>query len=350
MRQKDKYIQPDPEELEFERNFDEAAVTVQTELDDDFELHRIHTQQLGRLVMELGDWQRAEKIRNCGTFLRFAIPGDFGEKPFLWQASFCKDRLCSLCGWRRSLKVYSQISQVMDVIQNDYRFIFVTLTLRNVDDEHLIDAINYLQKAWHLFLTYKEPRASFRGYFKALEITKNPGLIGMEYHPHLHIIFAVDKKNYFQGDEYISFDRLRTLWQKALGVQYAPMVNLKAVKGKGTPDGKTISYVKAVCEVSKYTLKSGDLFKGSHMDQLRTVRTLTQALRGRRLCSFGGIFKKTWQELKLPDPDEVELTDQDRIRSDVWYHIVNAVWEPKSKHYTLHYSGIEDKLKRRKRK
>lgn len=143
MQQKqDKYIQQDPEELAFERKFCTAADTVQLELDDNFELHRTHTQQLGRLVMELGDWRRAEKIRNCGTFLRFAIPGDFGEQPFLYQASFCKDRLCSLCGWRRSLKVYSQISQVMDVIQNDYRFIFVTLTLRNVDDANLVKAID----------------------------------------------------------------------------------------------------------------------------------------------------------------------------------------------------------------
>ena len=176
----DKYIQQDPEELEFERKFSEATDGLQTELDDDFELHRIHSQQLGRLVADLGDWQRAAKIRDCGTFLRFAIPGNFEEKPFLYQASFCKDRLCSLCGWRRSLKVYSQISQVMDVIQNDYRFIFVTLTLRNVDNGHLVSAINYLQKAWDLFMHYKGPRAAFRGYFKALEITKNPGLIGME--------------------------------------------------------------------------------------------------------------------------------------------------------------------------
>lgn len=352
MQQKqDKYIQQDPEELAFERKFCTAADTVQLELDDNFELHRTHTQQLGRLVMELGDWRRAEKIRNCGTFLRFAIPGDFGEQPFLYQASFCKDRLCSLCGWRRSLKVYSQISQVMDVIQNDYRFIFVTLTLRNVDDANLVKAIDYLQTAWDLFMHYKEPRAAFRGYFKALEITKNPGLVGMEYHPHLHIIFAVDKKNYFRGDEYIPYEKLRALWQKALGVRYAPMVNLQAVKGKGTPDGKTVSYVKAIAEVAKYTLKSGDLFKGSHQDQLRTVRTLTVALRGRRLCSFGGIFKKTWQDLKLPDPEDVELTDQDRIRSDVFYFIVNAVWDPRGKHYTLHYSGIEDRLKgRRSRK
>lgn len=346
----DKYIQQDPEELEFERKFSEATDGLQTELDDDFELHRIHSQQLGRLVADLGDWQRAAKIRDCGTFLRFAIPGNFEEKPFLYRASFCKDRLCSLCGWRRSLKVYSQISQVMDVIQNDYRFIFVTLTLRNVDNGHLVSAINYLQKAWDLFMHYKEPRAAFRGYFKALEITKNPGLIGMEYHPHMHIIFAVDKKNYFRGDEYIPYEKLRALWQKALGVQYAPMVNIQAVKDKGTRDGRTVSYVNAIAEVAKYTLKSADLFKGSHTDQLQTVRTLTIALRGRRLCSFGGIFKKTWQDLKLPDPEEAELTDKDKIRSDVWYHIVNAVWDPKNKHYSLHYSGVEDELKRRRPK
>lgn len=339
------------DDLIFHRNFGESVDSIQTNVQDDFELHRIHTQQLGRLVAELGDWQRAEKIRECGTFLRFAIPGSFDEKPFLWQASFCKDRLCSLCGWRRSLKVYSQISQVMDVIQNSYRFIFVTLTLRNVDDAHLIPAINRLQEAFNLFMKYKEPRAAFRGYFKTLEITRNFGLIGMEYHPHLHIIFAVDQKNYFQGDEYISYERLRALWQKALGVQYAPMVNIQAVKEKATPDGKTVSYVNAIAEVAKYTLKTGDLFKGSHMEQLRTVRTLTIALRGRRLCSFGGIFKKTWQDLKLPDPEEVELTDGDRIRSDVYYFIVNAVWEPRDKHYTLHFSGIEgDDCKRRKRK
>ena len=49
---------------------------------------------------------RAEKVENCATWLTY---GKTTKAEFkLFYANFCRDRLCPMCSWRRSLKIFSQ--------------------------------------------------------------------------------------------------------------------------------------------------------------------------------------------------------------------------------------------------
>lgn len=54
-----------------------------------------------------------------------------------------------MCNWRRSLKLFSQVSQVMDVLEKQgYCFLFLTLTLRNCPWDDLPVAIESFLSGW----------------------------------------------------------------------------------------------------------------------------------------------------------------------------------------------------------
>ena len=333
----------------FAARFHEARLDLEQMLDEDYAPHLERNSKLCKLLLCLRQYKRYEKVFNCGNYTSWAFPSDFSEKPFIVHANFCKDRLCSMCSWRRSLKVFSQVSQVMNEIRDDYRYIFVTLTLRNVPSAELTNGLDHLNQAFHLFHTYSKVRKAFKGYFKALEITRNKESEWKEWHHHLHIIYAVNQSYFDDGKQYISHKELKELWQRALGADYYPYVRIQTVKGSKTDDG-FIDMGKALAEVTKYVLKDEDVFTGSIETQCRSVLTLTDALKGRRLCSFGGIFKQVARKLKLEDLEDGDLTDQDKLRSDVHYLVVNCSW---TVGYGFHYSvdkTIYTDLKRRKRK
>ena len=114
----------------------------------------------------------------------------------LHGANFCRNRLCPMCNWRRSLKMYSQVSQITDKIltTRKSRFIFVTLTVKNPDAEHLTETLDLMNKGFkyitsksQTFAPAQKFKESLQGYIKATEITYNSK--ENTYHPHIHCIF-----------------------------------------------------------------------------------------------------------------------------------------------------------------
>lgn len=284
---------------------------------------------LARAYMDLGLDQRAQKVLECGSWLEWRIPEDLSEGAKLSLANFCKDRLCAMCSWRRTLKIFGQVSQVMDRIQNDYEFVFVTLTLRSCSASDLKSTLNHLQRGFYKFSNDRSVKAAFKGYFKALEITRHTDLPRQhEYHPHLHCIFAVTHK-YFKGKDYISHDKLVDLWQRALGIDYPPIVDIRKVRPDKTREDGEISLGKAVAEVAKYSVKTDDYLVGTFTQVRSGVSTLLDALTNKRLCSFGGIFKKIARELDLDDMTEGDLVHVDgtKLRSDVGYIVLRYQWQ-----------------------
>ena len=81
---------------------------------------------------------KAPQLLECGKFLEFKEFIKTGDKK-LNKANFCKYRLCPMCSWRRSLKIFGQASQVMaEAEKQGYRFLFVTLTQKNCHRNYLI--------------------------------------------------------------------------------------------------------------------------------------------------------------------------------------------------------------------
>lgn len=298
---------------------------------------------LSEIYMRLGYRSKALNVAECGSFLEFRKPvpsvdafaasssqqGATSDGWKLHTANFCRDRLCPMCQWRKTLKVYTQVSRIMDYIGLDNNFLFLTLTVPNCAGRDLSDTINKIQKAWSRFRQFKKFEKAVNGYFKALEITYNSE--NDTYHPHLHVILSVDP-DYFTSDKYIdqsspNFEWTK-MWQKALKMQKQPIVDVRRVKPKNSEGERAVkSLSSAVAEVSKYSIKSSDYLRQGR-DNDKIVANLTTALSGRRLCSFGGIFEDVRRALKLDDLEDGDLihVDGTEMRQDVAYMIRRYNW------------------------
>lgn len=244
-----------------------------------------------------------KSLEECGDTLIF-VRNENGEKR-LHGANFCRNRLCPMCNWRRSLKMYSQVSQISDRIlaTRKSRFIFVTLTVRNPDGVHLTETLDLMNKGFkyitsksQTFAPAKKFKESLQGYIKATEITYNSK--ENTYHPHIHCIFQV-RPSYFKGTGYIKKSEWVNLWQKSMKLDYAPSVHVETIKN---------TTANAVAEVAKYPTKSADLLKIENEEQaVQALIVLAKTLKGRRLITFGGDFATVKRELKLDDVETGDL-------------------------------------------
>ena len=249
-------------------------------------------------------------LEHCADTLLFMQNAEGKKK--LKSANFCRLRLCPMCQWRRSLKMFGQVQMITDkILERDKstRFLFATFTVKNVDAENLETCINilnnkflYLVSRNKTFAPAKKLKQNLLGYLKAVEVTYNTK--DKTYHPHLHVIFAVkstffkNKQNYMTKKEWIE------LWQKALGVDYKPQTDIRAIK---TNTGK------AIAEVAKYPVKTAPILSLNDDEAVEVLKTLTLSLNKKRFVSYGGIFKTIKQELKLQDVE----TDKDLVNTDI---------------------------------
>ncbi len=278
--------------------------------------HRTFT--LADSYERLGYETKSQRVRQCGSFLSFARevrPGLEMSKPRLYWANFCKDRLCPMCSWRRSVKLFENLARIIDVTGTNYTYLLLTLTVPNVPADELRLKIDELLSGFHRFMDYKEISRMCLGWSRTLEVTRNTRR--NDYHPHIHVLIAAPK-SYCNSKLYVRQPRLLELWQRAMKDDSVKFVNIKLVKdfhGEIAEDNKKL--MGAVKEVSKYTVKDSDYLYCPNDWELtdEIVQTLAHALRGRRLHALGGVFKEISQTLNLQDPetDEVDLTDCDRL-------------------------------------
>lgn len=273
----------------------------------------------------LGYDKKAINVAECGTFLEYHI---YSDKARLNAANFCKDRFCPMCNWRRSLKIYGQVSAIMDKLQEDnYRFLFLTLTVKNVFNYDLPNEIDALQKGWANLVKQKKFKNVVCGSFRSLEVTKNK-LTG-QYHPHLHIVLAV-RPSYFTRN-FIKQIEWSNMWKSCCQLDYSPVVHIETVKSKGS-DEKKKSISNAVAEVAKYAVKDTDIIgnDGDISSIAETLKDLMSALTNRKLCSYTGCFKDVRKQLKLDDIENGDLLNvdvDDDIREDLTYIVVRYQWK-----------------------
>lgn len=297
-------------------NYTAILQSLQEEIERKFTGKREQGDLLAAVYSVLGMKSRTQRVLECGTFLEFKVSH---EKAKLQHANFCKDRLCPMCNWRRSLKIFSQMSKVMNAMQG-YEFLFLTLTVRNCSADELPQTVQALYDGWrYLYHKNKEFRSVIEGTFRSLEVTRNKK--DGSYHPHLHCILAV-KPSYFKKG-YITQKRWSELWQQACGLDYDPIVHIEKVKdtGSGISD--------AVAEASKYPTKSSDFLDGHDVKRsAEYAASFLEALAGRRLCGWTGIFAEIRKQLNLDDCENGDLvvTDDDVIREDVACMIVRYSW------------------------
>ncbi|WP_242291011.1 protein rep [Bacillus cereus group sp. BfR-BA-01455] len=329
--------------------------------------------KMAEVFQEAGLEKKATRMCTCGNVLVFNKL-DQGIK--LAYAQFCQVRLCPMCTWRRSLKIATQNKQIVEVANERHRlrWIFLTLTIKNVKGHELKDTVKHLMKSWNRFMGYKRIEEANLGWFRGLEITRdkekylskkryknNPRYydsIGIKagdrnpnyntYHPHFHVLIAVSpsyfKKNYIKQAEWTS------LWKRAIQVDYNPIVDVRPVKAKKKKKSifdsiyeieNAIEEQNAVFEVSKYPVKDTDIVNLDDIEEsAEVVKVVDDALQYTRLIAYGGLLKDIKKELGLSDAEaedtdliQIDESQKDEIAEEIQQ--VTAYWHFGLKNYVL---------------
>ena len=266
-------------------------------------------------------------IKDCSSYLEFLETTDGNKK--LINARFCRVRLCPMCTWRRSKKIFAQVSKIIQEINKDKEreYIFLTLTCKNVQATELKQQIKDLLQAFkRMFDGNARIKKICLGYFRGLEITRNNK--NGTYHPHIHCIICVNK-SYFTSRDYIKQKEWADIWKYYLKLDYVPKVHIE----------KANKNYKSIAELSKYTVKSKDILLDTEEKTDQNVMTIHNALHRVRLVGMGGVFKEWHKKLNLDDADSekadlinTDIDKDDQITTDI---ILKYNWHVGYKNYIL---------------
>jgi plasmid rolling circle replication initiator protein Rep len=324
---------------------------------------KIGAWHLYRSYQRLGKLSKASRTMQCASFLDFKVSED-GEKK-LYRANFCKDKFCPVCASRRSEKLFGQVNKIIDYIEQQeshFRYIFLTLTVRNVPGEELSGTLDKLFAGFNALTKRKEFKALSHGWIRCLEVTHN--WKEKSYHPHLHMAIAVSEKYFDEYENYLNHDAWMGLWRACMSLDYDPWVYVEKVRKDAEAKEKgTVSYRRTVSEVTKYTTKSNDYIvkwkdrerfeknTGIHLENAKqceqmtdeVVNTLDNALFHRRLVAFGGILRKVHKMLNLDDVEDGDLinTDNGDDSEMAVFDIVRYKWDSEIKDYVLDLKFLE---------
>ncbi len=268
----------------------------------------------------------ADRMGSCSNLLEFGLTtGENDEQAFkLKSTQFCRVRHCPVCQWRRSLKWRARFFQAMPEIKEKYpthRWIFITLTEKNCDVVDVRSTIKHLNQGFVRLSQLKEFPAV--GWVKSVEVTRNPKT--GQAHPHLHVL-ALVPSGYFGGKSYIKAARWVELWQQSLRVDYPPVIDIRAVKGKL---GDAEDMAKAICETLKYTVKEEDLVADADW-----LIELTSQLHKTRAVSVGGCLREFLKEEK-EDDDLINIADSEDAKLPESDISVYFGWRENIKRYKL---------------
>ena len=300
------------------------------------------------------------RMSECSRRLAYKVSAD--NTVTLFNAHFCRDRLCPICMWRLSRRLAWETKQIIEkyMAENpDMIPIMLSLTVRNPKMGELANMLDVLchgdKAAWQLLRKWLA-RRGLKDFIRTVEVTYN--YKKNTWHPHIHGLFFVPKE-YFSKDNknYISQKQLAEYWQHACKLDYTPVVDIRRVYDKNKPkerikldsDIKAMDLSGAIFETAKYCVKPLKLFSNTldthdNMDEIKDkinikeiVRELSEALAGRRLRALGGKLKKIARELKFDDDEnkkDLIYKDENGTAEAIWEEIYEYVFEDKEYYLT----------------
>lgn len=295
--------------------------------------------------------KKAFSIKNCGSYLDFAVdPSDLSRYKLV-GANFCRERLCPMCSWRKELRLSSEMAKCIEVISDrerlerlsipskylknnkKYHFLLVTFTLKNCSGDDLSETIDdFLYSYGRKLMRKNRIKKCVYGSFRSLEITYNKD--ENMYHPHIHAIWIVPTSYFSNPDFYISQKRLCELWADSCGIDYNPICDIRKIELDG--DNSVSS---AVMEVCKYVVKDEEYISVEDpVSASGVLSILDNAIKNRRLVSFDGLFKVVRKELFNTDQKNICLTDSlDDIENVADMLHFSCVWH--SGYHFLDFGG-----------
>ncbi len=296
--------------------------------------HQAHKLMNNDIILKLnkcGFSKESELVRRCGSFLTFSHQEHITTKDHrikLKKADYCKFRFCSTCNWRRNMNINRELLEAFEAIEatRSVSYLFLTLTIKNPKTNDLKATIKLMNQAFQRMIQTKAYKNTILGHFKALEIVGDETQEG-EVHPHFHIILIVSS-SYFKSRNYIKQAKWIDMWQKALRVDYKPVVDVRRIKAKKTKNGKTLTALQsAVFEVAKYSVKHTILTEKNDTEFSQIINQT----KGMRFFSTGGLLKEKINLIKCDD-DLINFKEQTEA---LWIEIEELLYEWKNGNYHL---------------
>ena len=294
------------------------ALSEISERDKPWDKHRGNADKVAGYYRGEEFGKYADRIDFCSQFLDFKLTPDSDAGEFklkLSGARFCRVRHCPVCQWRRSLMWKAKAFKILPSVVEDYpkyRWLFLTLTVKNCAVTQLRFSIDTMTKAWQRLTQIKSFPAV--GWIRSMEVTR--GKDGSA-HPHFHCLLLV-QPSYF-GKKYLKQSDWVEMWRKSLRIDYQPILDIQAVK-KGTQPMSLIP------ELLKYCVKESDL-----VSDREWFLELTRQLYKVRAVSTGGVLKDYLKALENEPEDLIGEGDEDVPDEGHLYF----GWKYKEKKYRL---------------
>lgn len=267
---------------------------------------KLKNQLLQTLVSKHVSEKTLERVKECNTFL-FMVGDQTMEKTKLHRSNNCENRFCPMCAWKKARKNALKIGILMQHLREveDKEFLFLTLTAPNVKAEELKDEIKHYNQSFKRLMERKAVKQAIKGYVRKLEVTYNKDRD--DYHPHFHVILAVNKSYFTDKNYYINRDRWLELWQKSTKNPLITQVDIRRVKHT---DNK-----KEVSEIAKYSAKDSD-----YLQDETIFDTFYKTLSGKRLIVYSGLFKEASKKYENKELEHYKEIDPTHYIYQIFYH------------------------------
>ena len=244
-------------------------------------------------------------IRDCNIFMML-VSDENMEKKKQHKGNSCKNRFCPICAWKKARKDALSLSVMMQYLKAEEQkeFIFLTLTAPNVKADELEDEIKHYNHSFKKLMERQEVKRAVKGYVRKLEITYNEQRD--DYHPHFHVLLAVNKSYFTDKNYYINRDRWLGLWQQVTDNPTITQVDVR--KASNSKDDK-------VYEVAKYSAKDSD-----YLINQEVFNVFYKALKGKRILSFSGLFKEAMTKFKAGELEEYKEKDMTKYVYALFYN------------------------------
>lgn len=284
---------------------------------------KIENLRLEKAYIRLKDYRKAERIRQCSTYLEF-MEYKSGKKKLL-RANFCRERLCPECAWRRALKAYTENRQCMNEIVEKGRFIFLTVSCKNVKGLELTSEIEKYINGFKKLMNRKKIKSYVLGTMRALEVTYKQK--DNTFHPHIHCLIHVTNDYFSRG--YINQAEWAGMWAEEMYLEYTPEVHIKNFKFRE----KTQNMGRELAEISKYCVKFSSFMKLNDKLFNYAIEILDNALYRRRLIIYTGTFRAARKKLRIKNDIENDWKINEDFPEDDEGYKVLYYWHFKKGQY-----------------
>jgi plasmid rolling circle replication initiator protein Rep len=276
---------------------------------------KLRSQGLQKIVGDFAPAKTFDRFCECGSYINVIADYDVKTRK-VQSANFCKWAFCPLCEMRKarrdSMKLAVLLAYIAEVHKKE--FIFLTLTAPNVRAENLAEEITRFNLAFKKLTKRKELAGLKYGYVRKLEVTYNKKRD--DFHPHFHVIFAVNK-SYFTSRDYIKQEKWLDLWRDCMGDDSITQVDVRKVQRRA--DAETLAEGYDMREMAKYAAKDSDYAQSSDV-----FADFYFALRGRQKLTYAGLFKDANALFK-----EDKLEDYIKPDKTLYYWEIAYIWASK---------------------